>query len=199
QVHGAGGVRIAPNIARRVLSRGGTQRRQGAVASLRILASDAAPHPGLPPHAGEGAGRPSRLHARAPLPRPRGRVGVGAKSDRCAAKPRGRHRPPPGPPPHAGDRAGLPSRPPARGPPPPGRGGGLGWGQSPTAAPQTLASDTAPIPAFPRMRVKEQGGPAASTPVPPLPRPRGRVGVGAKSDRCAANPRVRHRTTPAFP
>src|SRR5690606_26874242 len=98
-----------------------TQRRQGAVASLRILASDAAPHPGLPPHAGEGAGRPSRLHA--------------------------------------------------RGPPSPVRGGGLGWGQSPTAAPQILASDTAPIPAFPRMRGKEQGCPAASTPVAPSPRP----------------------------
>src|SRR5690606_12220692 len=158
---------------RRVLSRGGTQRRQGAVASLRILASDAAPHPGLPPHAGEGAGRPSRLHARGPPP-PSAGEGWGGGKVRPLRRKSSRPTPPPSrPSPACGGRSRAAQPPPRPWPPPPVRGGGLGWGQSPTAAPQILASDTAPIPAFPRMRGKEQGCPAASTPVAPLPPPAG--------------------------
>src|SRR5690606_14153087 len=93
----------------------------------------------------------------------------GAKSDRCAASPRVRHRPTPAFPRMRGKEQGLPSHLHARDTPSPARGGGWGWGQGPTAAPQVLASDAAPIPAFPRMRGKEQGGPAASTPVTPPP------------------------------
>src|SRR5690606_14376174 len=57
----------------------------------------------------------------------------------------------------------------ARGPPPPVRGGGLGWGQSPTAAPQILASDTAPPRPSPACGGRSRACPAASTPVAPLP------------------------------
>src|SRR5690606_25712678 len=85
------------------------------------------------------------------------------------ADPRAGRGPPPGRPPAGGGRSGAAQPPPRPCPPPPVRGGGWGGGQSPTAAPQILASDTAPIPAFPRMRGKEQGCPAASTPVAPLP------------------------------
>src|SRR5690606_1901225 len=143
---------------------------------------DTAPIPAFPRMRGKEQGCPAASTPVAPSPRPRGRVGVGAKSDRRGATPRGRHRPPPGPPPPAGEGAGRPSRLHAPGPPPPVRGGGLGGGQRPTAAPQILASDTAPIPAFPRMRGKEQGLPSRLHARDPLPRPRGRVEVGAKSD-----------------
>src|SRR5690606_39886769 len=124
QVHGAGGVRIAPNIARRVLSRGGTQRRQGAVASLRILASDAAPHPGLPPHAGEGAGRPSRLHARGPPP-PSAGEGWGGGKVRPLRRKSSRPTPPPSrPSPACGGRSRAAQPPPRPWPLPPSAGAG---------------------------------------------------------------------------
>src|SRR5690606_17823686 len=87
----------------------------------------------------------------------------------CVADPRAGRCPPPRPSPACGGRRRAAHPPPRPWPPSPVGGGGLRWGQSPTAAPQVLASDAAPIPAFPRMRGKEQGGPAASTPVTPPP------------------------------
>src|SRR5690606_25385065 len=79
---------------------------------------------------GKEQGLPSRLHARDPLPRPRGRVEVGAKSDRCAASPRVRHRPTPAFPRMRGKEQGLPSRLHSRDTPSPARGGGPGWGRT---------------------------------------------------------------------
>src|SRR5690606_12507218 len=129
-------------------------------------------------------------------PRPRGRVEVGAKSDRCAASPRVRHRPTPAFPRMRGKEQGLPSHLHARDTPSPARGGGLGWGQGPTAAPQVLASDAAPIPAFPRppppppAPAPGRGGarpppPGPPPPRPPPPPPRGGGGGGGQGPTAA--------------
>src|SRR5690606_4836498 len=132
--------------------------------------------------------------------------------------------------------------------PSPACGGGLGWGPHQIAALNGLASDTAPIPTFPRKRGKGPvhgekiqtapppplagegwGGSRISTPrstisrrtLPPsqpspasggrgrftarrfrprpLPRLRGRAGVGAASDRRAQRSRVGHCPHPNLP
>src|SRR5690606_5492644 len=68
-----------------------------------------------------------------------------------------------------GKEQGLPSRLHARDTPSPARGGGLGWGQGPTAAPQVPASDTAPPRPSPACGGRSRACPAASTPVTPSP------------------------------
>src|SRR5690606_5819415 len=149
------------------------ERRGGKVLLLRCGSSRRTrpPIPAFPRMRGKEQGGPAASTPVAPPPRPRVGAGGGATYAPCAGRPRGRPRPPPRPAREGGQAARPPRRPPPPGPPPPVRGGGLGGGQRPTAAPQILASDPAPIPAFPRMRGKEQGLPSrlhARDPPPPV-------------------------------
>src|SRR5690606_15149329 len=158
------------------------ERRGGKVLLLRCGSSRRTrpPIPAFPRMRVKEQGGPAASTPVAPPP-PSAGEGWGGGKVRPLRRKSSRPTPPPSrPSPACGGRSRAAQPPPRPWPPPPVRGGGLGWGQSPTAAPQILASDTAPIPAFPRMRGKEQGCPAPSTPVAPLPPSAGEGWGGGK-------------------
>src|SRR5690606_16303475 len=163
----------------------------GRIRSPRSTVSRRTLPPSQPSPASGGRSRCAARRIRpGPLPRLRGRAGVGAASARRAQRFRVGHCPHPNLPPQAGEGAG--SRREGTGhAPSPACGGGLGWGPHQIAALNGLASDTAPIPTFPRKRGKGPGhGEKIQTAPPPPLAAEGRGGGRFRSPRSTVSRRT---------
>src|SRR5690606_33658363 len=123
--------------------------------------------PRRPTETARGSARQSPPPICSPLPRLRGRAGVGAASDRRAQRSRVGHCPHPNLPPQAGEGAGARREGADQGPSP-ACGGRPGWAPPPPAPLTDPAPAPAPAPPAPRERGRGRvHGATAQTPPPP--------------------------------